>query len=64
MGKILPHLAGRKQWQYTAWSMHYQWSTIVVANSIKEARRLGMQEAKYIFGNHARVHRDEVVPLA
>ena len=64
MGKNLPHLAGRKQWQYTAWSMHYQWSTVVVANSIKEARRLGFKEARMIFGNQARVHKDEVVPLA
>lgn len=64
MGKTLPHLAGRKQWQYTAWSMHYQWSTIVVASSVKEARRLGFKEATAVFGGHARVHRDDVQPLS
>ncbi len=64
MGKTLPHLAGRKQWQYTAYSMYYQWSTVVTAASLKEARRLGLKEASAVFGGHARVHRDEVKPLA
>ncbi len=60
MKKKLPHLANRRQWQYTAHSQHYSWSTIVVANTIQEARRAGYYEAKKVFGNHAPIHRDNI----
>lgn len=64
MAKILPSQAGRKQWTYTCHTMHYTWSTVVVANSVKEARARGLREARAIMGNHARIHKDAVVPLA
>lgn len=60
MKKILPHLANRRQWVYTAYSQYYNWSTMVVANTVQEARKLGYREAKQVFGNHAPIHRDEV----
>ena len=64
MGKILPHLAGMKQWVYTAKTMHYSWQTIVKAHTIQEARALGYREAKAVMGNHARISSDDVQPLS
>jgi len=58
--KKLPHLDGRRQWVYIAYSKHYNWSTIVTARTIQEARVAGHREAKMVFGNHAPIHRDEV----
>jgi hypothetical protein len=63
MKKQLPHLSGRRQWVYTAYSQHYNWSTIVVARTIQEARRAGYYEAKKVFGNHATLQRDNVREL-
>lgn len=63
MGKRLPHLSGYQQWQYTAKSLRYQWSTVVKAKNIAEARQRGRSEAIIIFGNHARITFDEVIPL-
>lgn len=60
MKKILPHLAGRRQFIYTAKSKHYSWSTVVTARTVQEARRAGYGEALKIFGNHAPIHSDEV----
>lgn len=62
--KILPHLANRRQWVYTAYSMHYNWSVVVLANTIQEARVKGSREAKQVFGNHAVIHRDTVIELS
>jgi hypothetical protein len=62
MPKILPHLAGMRTWVYTAHSMHYNWQTVVRASTAQQARALGLREAKQIFGNHARIVRDEVRP--
>ena len=64
MGKTLPHLAGMRQWVYTAKTMHYQWQTIVKAPTIQQARALGYKEAKAIMGNHARIASDDVQPLS
>lgn len=63
MPKQLPSQAGRKQWTYTCHTMNYVWSTIVVANSVKEARALGYRQAKQVIGKCGRIHKDEVVPL-
>jgi hypothetical protein len=60
MGKILPHLAGRRQWAYTAHTMNYTYTVYVTANTIQEARALGYKEATLVMGNHARIVRDEV----
>lgn len=60
MKKKLPHLQGLRQWMYTAYGAHYQWSTMVTARTIQEARRFGYRDAKQVFGNHAHIHRDEV----
>jgi hypothetical protein len=64
MPKVLPSQAGRKQWTYTCHTMYYTWSTVVVANSVKDARAFGLREARAVMGNHARIHKDEVTPLA
>ena len=50
----------RKCYVYTAYSMHYKYSTVVYAMSVKQARQYGLQEAKMVMGNHARIHRDTV----
>ena len=63
MRKQLPHLAGRKQWVYTAKSRNYTWSTVVIANSIKEARQLGLREARQVMGRCAIIRHDEVREL-
>jgi len=64
MGKNLPPLSGLRQWVYTAKTMHYQWQTVVKANTIQQARALGYREAKAIMGNHARIHSDDIKPLS
>ena len=63
MPKQLPHLSGRRQWVYTAFTAHYQWETIVRATTIQQARQLGYREAKAIMGNHAAIVRDDVREL-
>lgn len=60
MAKILPHLAGRRQWAYTAKTMNYSYTVYVMANTLQEARALGYKEAKRVMGNHARIAHDEV----
>jgi hypothetical protein len=60
MPKKLPHQQGIRQWIYTAHSQHYNWSMVVVARTVQEARRIGYHEAQRVFGNHARVHRDNI----
>ena len=50
----------RKCYVYTAYSMHYKYSTVVYATSVKQARQYGYYEAKKVMGNHARIHRDTV----
>lgn len=60
MAKILPHLAGRRQWAYTAKTMNYSYTVYVTANTIQEARSLGYKEAMRVMGNHARITHDEV----
>lgn len=64
MAKTLPHLAGMRQWVYTAKTMHYHWQTIVKAPTIQQARALGYREAKAVMGNHARIASDDVQPLS
>ena len=61
--KRLPHLSGRKQWIYTCKTAHYSWQTVVVANSIKEARRMGYRDALAVMGRCAVIRSDEVRPL-
>jgi hypothetical protein len=63
MAKNLPHLSGIRQWIYTAYSVHYQWETVVRAATIQQARVAGYREAKAIMGNHASIIRDEVREL-
>jgi hypothetical protein len=63
MPKNLPHLSGIRQWIYTAYSVHYQWETVVRAPTIQQARVAGYREAKTIMGNHASITRDEVREL-
>lgn len=60
MRKKLPSEQGLRQFVYTAYSQHYNWSTVVRARTVQEARKAGLREVSCIFGNHARVHRDEV----
>jgi len=60
--KKLPHLSGRKQWIYTCKTAHYSWQTVVVANSIKEARRMGYRDALQVMGRCAVIRSDEVRP--
>lgn len=60
MPKQLPSQQGIRQFVYTAYSQHYNWSTVVRAKTVQEARRAGFREASQVFGNHARIHRDNV----
>jgi hypothetical protein len=50
----------RKCYVYTAYSMHYKYSTVVYATSVKQARQYGYLEAKRVMGSHARIARDDV----
>ncbi len=50
----------RKCYVYTAHTMNYKYSTIVYANSLKQARTYGYLEAKRVMGTHARIQRDEI----
>jgi len=50
----------RKTFIYTAHTMHYKYSTVVYATSIKLARALGHHEARRVMGGHARIHHDHV----
>lgn len=50
----------RNTYVYTAYTQNYQFSTIVVAPSLKQARITGYREAKLVMGNHARIARDDV----
>ncbi len=50
----------RKSYVYTAYTQNYQFSTIVVAPSLKQARMAGYREAKLVMGSHARIARDDV----
>lgn len=50
----------RKSYVYTAYTMNYQFSTIVVAESLKKARIAGVREAKLVMGGHAHISRDDV----
>lgn len=60
--KKLPHLSGMRQWVYTCKTAHYSWQTIVMAKSIKEARRMGYRDALAIMGKCAVIRSDEVRP--
>jgi len=62
--KKLPHLSGRRQWVYTCRTAHYTWQTIVTANNIKDARRMGYRDALAVMGRCAVIRHDEVKPLA
>jgi len=50
----------RKTYVYTAFTMHYKYSTVVYATSVKSARVLGLLEARRVMGGHARIHRDHI----
>ena len=50
----------RKSYVYTAFCAHYQYSTIVYANSVKQARTYGYYEAKKVMGKSAMIRRDLV----
>lgn len=45
---------------YKAMSRHYKYSTIVYAFNVSEARKLGLRQAKLIYGNHEPILRDVV----
>jgi hypothetical protein len=60
--KKLPHLSGIRQWVYTCRTAHYTWQTIVMAKSIKEARRMGYRDALGVMGRCAVIRSDEVRP--
>lgn len=47
-------------WEYRCYSQNYQYSTYVRAGTLREARCLGLREAKMVMGTHARIQRDEV----
>ena len=61
--KKLPHLSGMRQWVYTCRAGHYTWQTIVMAKSVKEARRMGYRDALGVMGKCAVIRSDEVKPL-
>ena len=50
----------RKSYVYTAFCAHYKYSTVVYANSVKQARAYGYYEAKKVMGNSAMIRRDLV----
>jgi hypothetical protein len=52
-----------RQWVYTCRTAHYTWQTIVMAKSIKEARRMGYRDALGVMGRSAVIRSDEVKPL-
>ena len=60
--KKLPHLSGMRQWVYTCKTAHYSWQTIVMAKSIKDARRMGYRDALAVMGRCAVIRSDEVRP--
>ena len=50
----------RTSYVYTAFTMHYKYSTVVYATSVNTARVLGLLEARRVMGGHARIHRDAI----
>lgn len=50
----------RKSYVYTAFCNNYKYSTVVYANSVKQARQYGYYEAKKVMGKSAVIRRDLV----
>ena len=50
----------RKPYVYTAYCNNYKYSTVVYANSIKQARQYGYYEAKKVMGRCAVIRRDTI----
>ena len=50
----------RKSYVYTAYANNYKYSTVVYANSVKQARQYGYYEAKKVMGKSAVIRRDVV----
>ena len=50
----------RKSYVYTAYCNNYKYSTVVYANSVKQARIYGYYEAKKVMGKCAVIRRDTI----
>lgn len=50
----------RKCYVYTAFSRNYQYSTMVYAETVKQARLRGFHEAQKVMGSHAQISHDHV----
>jgi hypothetical protein len=50
----------RKPYVYTAFTTNYKYSTVVYANSLKQARQYGYYEAKKVMGKCAVIRRDSI----
>lgn len=50
----------RKSYVYTCFTNHYKYSTVVYANSVKQARIYGYREALTVMGKCAVIRRDVV----
>lgn len=61
--KKLPHLQGRRRWLYTCHTAHYQWQTIVEANTIQEARAMGYRDALLVMGNCGKIIKHTINPI-